>query len=164
MPLRNSLGNFCIFRPTQLLIWMNFPPYTIIPHCTAIRHYIVNTSQSVQCISSAYTEYEHVTVGAMYLQRLHRIWTRHSRCNVSPAPTQNINTSQSVQCISSAYTEYKHVTVGAMYLQRLHRIQTCHSRCNVSPAPTQNMSISSTYTEYKHVTVGAMYLQRLHRI
>ena len=30
-----------LFRPTQLLIWMNFPPYTIIPHCTAIRHYIV---------------------------------------------------------------------------------------------------------------------------
>ena len=30
-----------LFRPTQLLIWMNFPPYTTIPHCTAIRHYIV---------------------------------------------------------------------------------------------------------------------------
>ena len=26
-----------LFRPTQLLIWMNFPPYTIIPHCIAIR-------------------------------------------------------------------------------------------------------------------------------
>ena len=30
-----------LFRPTQLFIWMNFPPYTTIPHCTAIRHYIV---------------------------------------------------------------------------------------------------------------------------
>ena len=30
-----------LFRPTQLLIWMNFPPYTIIPHCIAIRHFTV---------------------------------------------------------------------------------------------------------------------------
>ena len=32
-----------LFRPTQLLIWMNLPPYTIIPHCTAIRHFTVGT-------------------------------------------------------------------------------------------------------------------------
>ena len=32
-----------LFRPTQLLIWMNFPPYTIIPHCTAIRHFTEST-------------------------------------------------------------------------------------------------------------------------
>ena len=76
----------------------------------------------MQCISSAYTEYKHVTVGAMCLQRLHRIWTRHSRCNVSPVPTQNMNRSQSLQCISSAYTEYKHITVGAMYLRRRGRV------------------------------------------
>ena len=30
-----------LFRPTQLLIWMNFTPYTIIQHCTAIRHFTV---------------------------------------------------------------------------------------------------------------------------
>ena len=47
-PLRKKVqGSSCIFhptrlfRPTQLLIWMNFPPYTIIPHCTAIRHFTV---------------------------------------------------------------------------------------------------------------------------
>ena len=31
-----------LFRPKQLLIWMNFPPYTIIPHCPAIRHFTVD--------------------------------------------------------------------------------------------------------------------------
>ena len=49
-PLRKKCGEVLIFsifhptrlfRPTQLLIWMNFPPYTIIPHCTAIRHFTV---------------------------------------------------------------------------------------------------------------------------
>ena len=36
-----------LFRPTQLLIWMNFPPYTIIPHCTAIRHFTVRDMKAV---------------------------------------------------------------------------------------------------------------------
>ena len=49
-PLRKKCGEVLVFsifhptrlfRPTQLLIWMNFPPYTIIPHCTAIRHFTV---------------------------------------------------------------------------------------------------------------------------
>ena len=49
-PLRKKYGEVLVFsifhptrlfRPTQLLIWMNFPPYTIIPHCTAIRHFTV---------------------------------------------------------------------------------------------------------------------------
>ena len=159
----------------------------------------IYTSQSVQCISSTYTEYKHVTVGAMYLQRLHRIWTYHSRCNVSPAPCITVNVLNrirftkyfffffffsvslySVQNIAihrirlifdSSNTLVYRDGLSAMYLQRLHRIWTRHSRCNVSPAPTQNMNtsqsvqcISSAYTEYEHVTVGAMYLQRLHRI
>ena len=32
-----------VLRSAQLLIWMNFPPYTIIPHCTAIRHFTVGS-------------------------------------------------------------------------------------------------------------------------
>ena len=49
-PLRKKCGEVLVFsifhptrlfRPTQLLIWMNLPPYTIIPHCTAIRHFTV---------------------------------------------------------------------------------------------------------------------------
>ena len=55
-PLRKKCGEVLVFsifhptrlfRPTQLLIWMNFPPYTIIPHCTAIRHFTVATTLTV---------------------------------------------------------------------------------------------------------------------
>ena len=50
-PLRKKCGEVLVFsifhptrlfRPTQLLIWMNLPPYTIIPHCTAIWHFTVD--------------------------------------------------------------------------------------------------------------------------
>ena len=53
VPLRKKCGEILVFsifhptrlfRPTQLLIWMNLPPYTIIPHCTAIRHFTVCSS------------------------------------------------------------------------------------------------------------------------
>ena len=53
-PLRKKCGEVLVFsifhptrlfRPTQLLIWMNLPPYTIIPHCTAIRHFKVMRSK-----------------------------------------------------------------------------------------------------------------------
>ena len=56
-PLRKKCGEVLVFyifhttrlfRPIQLLIWMNLPPYTIIPHCTAIRHFTVVTDDHMQ--------------------------------------------------------------------------------------------------------------------